>query len=125
MDNGGYRKLRMWERSMDLAAACCRLACRLPEHERFGLASQIRRCAASIPANIAEGSARRHRGEYVHHLSYARASLAELETHLLLARRLDYLDDNSIHPILLESDQIGRMLTAALHTLRSSSRPSP
>jgi four helix bundle protein len=102
---------------MDLAVACCEAVCRLPAHERYGLSSQIRRSATSIPANVAEGSACRHRAEYVHHLSYARGSLAELETHLLLAERLRYLEADVVHALLGRADEVSRMLTAMMRKL--------
>ena len=64
-----------------------------PPNELYGLVSQIRKAAVSIPANIAEGHGREHLGDYLHHLSIANGSLMELETHLLLAGRLGYLDE--------------------------------
>ena len=70
-----YRDLKVWERSIELAMASHTLAKKLPRSEEFGLGIQIRRAAASIPANIAEGHGRVHRGDYVHHLSIARGSL--------------------------------------------------
>ncbi len=65
-----------------------------PKEERYGLTSQIQRCAVSIPSNIAEGNARIHMGDYIRHLSIARGSLAELETQLLLARDFEYLNSD-------------------------------
>ncbi len=77
-----YRDLIVWQKGMDLVVECYRLSKKLPASEQYGLSAQIQRSAASIPANIAEGHARRHTGDYVHHLSMAVGSLAELETHL-------------------------------------------
>ncbi len=74
----------VWQKAMDLAVECYRIAKRLPKEETYGLISQIKRAAASIPANIAEGHGREHLGEYLPHLSVANGSLMELETHLLV-----------------------------------------
>jgi four helix bundle protein len=74
-------KLEVWQRAMDLMVEVYRLVARLPDYERNGLADQLRRASASIPANIAEGNARAHRLECLHFLSIARGSVAELVTH--------------------------------------------
>src|SRR5690242_3428082 len=75
-----HRQLIVWQRSMELLKQSYAIARCLPAEERFGMASQLRRAAVSVPANIAEGHSRVHRGDYVHHLSIARGSLAEVET---------------------------------------------
>jgi four helix bundle protein len=92
-DVGAVAELDVWQRSMDLVAEVYRLVDRLPAQERFGLAEQLRRASASIPANIAEGNARGHRREYVQFLTVARGSLAEVATHLESARRVGYWSD--------------------------------
>ena len=79
-----YRDLVVWSRAMDLVEACYKLTKQLPQSEIYGLSSQIRRAAVSVPANIAEGHERRNLGEYLQHLSIANGSLKELETHLLI-----------------------------------------
>ena len=83
-----YRDLEVWQRAMDLVEQVYRIAKTLPAEERYGLTSQIQRAAVSIPANVAEGHGRTHRGDYLHHLSIARGSLAELETQLAEGERL-------------------------------------
>lgn len=90
MTTRSYRDLVVWQKSIELVVAAYKLTATFPEHERFGLTSQLHRAAVSVPANIAEGHARMHRNEYVHHLSIARGSLAELETHITIAVRLGY-----------------------------------
>jgi four helix bundle protein len=85
-----YRELRVWQAAMDLAEAIYRYTTQLLGEERFGLVSRMRRAAVSVPSNIAEGNARISRGEYIQFLGMARGSLAELETQLLLAKRLGY-----------------------------------
>src|SRR5688500_4478604 len=88
MAAGGYRDLRAWQRAMELTVACYRCTRQLPTEERLELSRQIRRASASIAANIAEGNARSHHGDYLHFLSIARGSTAELMTHLELVERL-------------------------------------
>jgi four helix bundle protein len=77
---------------MDLVETVYQLTGKLPTHEQFGLISQMRRSVVSVPSNIAEGYARQATGEYRHHLSISRGSLLELETQLLVSRKLGYLD---------------------------------
>lgn len=114
-----YRDLHVWERSIELAVASHALARKLPRAEEFGLRNQIRRAAASIPANIAEGHGRVHRGDYVHHLSIARGSLTELETHLILGQRLSLLSSTDIATALKLADEVSRMLYALISALRA------
>lgn len=70
-----YRDLKVWQRAMDLVEQSYRLAATLPSHELYGLATQIRRAAVSIPANLAEGNGREHLGDYLHHVGGLRGSL--------------------------------------------------
>lgn len=83
----------------------------------YGLVSQIRRAAVSVPANIAEGHGRRRLGDYLHHLSIASGSLTELETHLLIAVRLSYLQSEEIKPVWEMAMEVGRMLTGLTEKL--------
>jgi len=114
-----YRDLLVWQKSMDLVVASYELARKLPQHERFGLTSQIERAAVSIPSNIAEGHSRKHTGDYLHHLSMARGSLSELETHFLIAVRIGYLPPEGVHSVLKASDELGRMLSGLIQKLRT------
>lgn len=103
---------------MDLVVASYGLAAKLPHHESYGLISQVRRAAVSIPANIAEGHGRKHTGDYLRHLSIARGSLLELETHFQIAVRLAYLSSHDIEAILVATDEVGRMLSGLIQKLR-------
>ena len=85
--NRAHRRLVVWQRAMELAMEVRRLARRLPPGERSELASQMRRAACSVPANIAEGNGRNYRGDQVRFLAIARGSLMELDTHLEIAER--------------------------------------
>ena len=94
-----FRDLKIWQRAMDLVPQVYQVAQLLPSHERFGLMDQMRRAAVSVPSNIAEGQARRHTKEFIQHLSISRGSLAELQTLLLVAERLQYLTRERIAPV--------------------------
>lgn len=117
---GSYRDLRVWQAAMDLAVESYRLGELLPSRERFGLVSQIRRAATSIPANIAEGHGRLLRGEYMHHLSIARGSLKELETLFALSERLGYLSGAELAASAELCDFVSRMLTRLRRSLRQT-----
>jgi four helix bundle protein len=104
---------------MALAEAAYMLTREFPAAERFGLTSQIRRAAASIPANIAEGHGRGTRAAYAGFLRIARGSLRELETHLILAERVDLTPQHSTEAMLAEVDELGRMLHSLISRLSS------
>ena len=118
MRRDSHKDLLLWRKSMDLAVAVHRVSRCLPRAEMFGLVAQLRRAAVSVPSNIAEGSARRTTKEFVAFLHVARGSLAEVETQLMLARRVGYLEAKMI----LESEElineVGRLLNAVLAGLR-------
>jgi four helix bundle protein len=115
-----YRDLAVWQKSMDLVTEVYRLAKLFPQEEMFGLTSQIKRAAVSIPANIAEGYGRIHRKEYLHHLSVARGSLMEVETHLQIAVRLSYLSREQASAIWGQMQDTGRLLNGLIRALSSS-----
>ena len=114
-----YRDLKVWQKAMALAKHCYEVTRALPKSELCGLTSQIRRAAASIPANIAEGNARIHTKEYLQHLSIARGSLAELETHLILAHEVELLAKWDLDACLTLADEISRMLAGLRSSLES------
>ena len=111
MQKRRYQDLEVWQRAMDLVVAAYQFTATYPPDERYGLVSQTRRAAVSVPSNIAEGQGRSRPGEFLNHLSVARGSLQELETLCVLAGRLDYLNDDLLTGLLERSDQISRMLT--------------
>jgi four helix bundle protein len=115
-----YRDLQIWQRSMDLAVACYESSRQLPDSERYGLCSQIRRAATSIPANIAEGHGRELPGSFIQHLRICQGSLKELETLLLLAQRLEMIKLPSVTPLLAECDEIGRMIRALIRAIQAN-----
>ncbi len=114
-----YRDLRVWQHGMDLVVHCYHATKSLPDHERYGLTSQIRRSAVSIPSNIAEGHGRSHTGQYAEHISIANGSLKELETQILIAGRLDFLDRDVEADLLERTDDLGRILRGLHRKLKS------
>ena len=112
-----HKDLILWQKSMNLAVRVYNLSHSLPRNETFGLVSQIRRAGSSIPSNIAEGSARKSTREFVHFLHIARGSMAELETHLMLAQRIGYLTADEIAETQTAMDEVGRILNSVLSGL--------
>ncbi len=112
-----YRDLKVWHQAMQLAKGCYELTRRFPRDDLFGLTSQIRRAAASVPANIAEGNGRQNRGEYIHSLRIAQGSLKELETHLILSQQIGLTSATVADPILGRCDAVGKMLRALIRSL--------
>jgi len=112
-----YRDLAVWQRAVEMAVECYRVTGGFPKHEIYGLAAQLQRAAVSIPANIAEGRSRKHTREFLQHLSIAYGSLAELETHVEIARRLGYLPTEDAGAIHSSCATIGRMLNSLQRSL--------
>lgn len=113
-----YRDLEVWQESMDLAVDCYRLTHSLPDHEKYGLISQIQRSAASIPANLAEGHARRQTKVFINSINIAFGSLAELETHLSLILRLKFINAEKLNPFFEKTKKIGKMLSGLHKSLK-------
>lgn len=112
-----HRDLKVWQISLDVTETLYRLTAAWPKHEQYGLVSQVRRAAVSVPANIAEGAGRRTPGEFMHFVGIARGSLAELETLLIVARRLEYVDEPTYRAIFNDLLELGRMATGLLRSL--------
>ncbi len=104
-----YRDLKVWQLGMDLTVELYRVTKSFPKEETYGLTSQIRRAASSIPANIAEGHARGTK-EYQQFLRIAQGSLTELETHLMIAQRVGILSEADLASLLGQTEPLGRML---------------
>jgi four helix bundle protein len=113
-----FRELIVWQKAMALVESVYPIAAALPDSERFGLASQLRRSAVSIPSNIAEGHERRSRAEYRRFIAIACGSLAELETQLELAQRLFKMDARAMAVASASADEVGRLLRAIERSLR-------
>jgi len=117
-----FRDLRVWQKSIDLVEDVYRVTELFPKQEVFGLCSQLRRAAVSIPSNIAEGHAREHLKEYLHFLSVSLGSLAELVTQLEIATRLSYLSKEKLNQILEQTDLLGKQINALRNSLLNSQR---
>ena len=113
-----YRDLVVWQRGMSLVVACYRLTADFAKDEMYGMTSQIRRAATSIPANIAEGHGRENTGSFVQFLRIAQGSLKELETHLMVVERVGIAKASAVEPMLAECVEIGRMLRALIRSLQ-------
>src|SRR5215510_8818895 len=116
MDVRGFRDLRVWQAAMDLVELIYDVSIDFPKHETYGLTSQIRRAAISIPSNIAEGHSPRHTNEYLRFLSVAQGSLAELQTQSEIANRLGYVSASAASEILDFSVSPSKQL----HALRNA-----
>ena len=106
---------------MTLVEGCYRFTKELPKDETYGLSSQIRRAAVSVPANIAEGYGRDSSGSYVSFLKIAQGSLKELETHLLLAGQVQVAEPSTVEPIFARCESLGRMLRRLIRSLQEKS----
>jgi four helix bundle protein len=119
VDSQNFRALKVWQLGMQLAEEVYCLSQRFPKHEMYGLGSQVQRAAVSIPANIAEGHAMGSTKEFSRFLAIAQGSLAELETHLMLAERIKYGDPARIETILTHCTQEAKMLRSLRKRVRS------
>ena len=114
-----FRDLEVWKRSVQMAVTVYRLTREFPREETYGLTSQMRRAAVSIPSNIAEGHGRLNRGEYRQFLGVARGSNFELQTQLEIARVLGYGDQMLLDEAAALSHRIGQMILKLLSVLKS------
>ena len=113
-----YRDLQVWQEAMMVAEHCYQLTRGFPREEAFGLTSQIRRSAASIPANIAEGHGRESTGAFVNSLRIAQGSLKELETHVILSGRVGLAEPSGVDRTLARCDALGRKLRGLIRSLQ-------
>jgi four helix bundle protein len=115
-----YRDLRVWQEAMNLAEFVYKATKTFPKEEMFGLASQIRRAATSVPANIAEGYGRDNTGSYCQFLRIAQGSLKEVETHAILAGRVELMPEEMRDAILKGSEATGKMLRSLIRSLEKA-----
>jgi four helix bundle protein len=114
------KELVTWQVAMDLAVAVYAATRVFPDDEKFGLRLQLQRAAVSIASNIAEGHGRINRREYARFVSIARGSLKECETQLLLIRRLGFVEESIVAPLLELTDRLNRLITGLKRRLRES-----
>ena len=117
-----YRDLHVWQRAVELVEEIYRVSAAFPDQEKYGLISQIRRAAVSVPSNIAEGYGRRRTGHYVHHLDIANGSLKEVETQLIIAGRLNFVEKEQAQQAWSLLQETGKMLTGLTRSLNSKTQ---
>ncbi|MDO8683652.1 MAG: four helix bundle protein [Armatimonadota bacterium] len=118
MTVNGFRDLRVWQAGMEMVENIYLLTQQFPIEEVYGLSSQMRRAAVSVPSNIAEGHSREHLKEYLQHISIAQASLAELQTQVEIAGRLRYLKDTKVSQTIKQIESLSKQLYALRNALQ-------
>jgi four helix bundle protein len=114
-----YQELIVWQKAMDLVILVYSATEHFPQRETFGLSNQMRRSAVSVPSNIAEGQGRRSKRDFLRFLMISNGSLQELETQVMIARRLNMLADDQQNRILDLSSEVGRLLNGLCRSLAS------
>jgi four helix bundle protein len=114
-----YRDLVVWNKAMELITEIYRVTHNFPKEELFGLTSQLRRAAVSTPSNIAEGKGRLSKGKFRQFLGNARGSLAEVETQILIAQNLNYLDEPETNTLLTKVEEVGKILNGLISAVRN------
>jgi len=112
-----YQELIVWQKAMDLVEDVYKSSRDFPREEIYALTSQIRRAAVSIPSNIAEGQGRRTTLDFLRHLSIAYGSLREVETQILIARRLSYVEQTRVDDVMDLAGEVGRLLNGLMNSL--------
>jgi len=116
-----YRELVAWQKAMDLVVGIYTATKAFPTSEAFGLTSQLRRAAVSVPSNIAEWQGRKSTADFLRHLAIAHGSLCEVETQLLIAERLAYLDQTAVQHIMEHTREVGRLINGLANSLSARS----
>ena len=122
MEVHSYRDLRVWQIGVDIVGQVYEVTRNFPKAEVFGLTSQIQRAAVSVPSNVAEGHARGGTREFLHFITISLGSLAELETQLVIAHRLKYVDNEALGRVLHMCNDLGKMLRALQKSLKDKAR---
>ena len=114
------KELKIWNKAIDLSVDVYRATANFPSEEKYGLTSQIRKSAVSIPSNIAEGAGRNSNGEFVHFLGIANGSSYELQTQLIVSNKLQLISDETVSPLLNQIDEIQKMNYKFQQTINSN-----
>jgi four helix bundle protein len=118
--SGTFEDLRAWQCAMPLALQVYRATSDFPKHEIYGLSSQLRRAAVSVPSNIAEGKGRNSDKELCQFLNHARGSVCEVQTQLMLAQQIGYLDKPQSQRLLSQAAEVGRLLNGLIKAFRQT-----
>jgi four helix bundle protein len=122
MSQSSYKDLIAWQKGMELVAMIYDATQTFPSHEQFGLTSQLRRAAVSVPSNIAEGKAHYSNRDFVRFLRHARGSLAEIETQVLISQQRTYLNAETTTRLTQKIDELGRILSGLITSLSDHDR---
>ncbi len=114
-----YRNQFIWKRAVQLAVNCYQLTKHFPQSEIYGLTSQIRRSAVSVPSNIAEGYGRQYKNEYIQFLHLALGSLRELDTQLIIAQQVGLANETLLNPVINEVEEMQKLMVATLNKMKS------
>jgi len=125
MPGKDYRKLIVWQKAMDLVVSVYRTSASFPKEEMYGLTAQMRRAAVSIPSNIAEGQGRDTAADFLRFLSIARGSVKEVETQVLIAHRLGYINQDQEAQLTGLTDELSRLLTGLKASLSTKETQKP
>jgi four helix bundle protein len=117
-NDGSFRNLKVWQLAMLLVEDVYRVTTTFPVQERFGLTSQLRRAAVSVPSNIGEGKRRKREKVFAHHLDIALGSQGELEVQLELAKRVGFLRERDYSRLQSQTEEVGRMLNGLISSIR-------
>ncbi|MBO0723160.1 MAG: four helix bundle protein [Blastocatellia bacterium] len=117
MAGKNYKDLIAWQKAMDLVEMVYKVTGQFPKEELYGLTTQLRRAVISIPSNIAEGQGRNSTNDFKRFLLISHGSLREVETQILIAERLHYLDQAQIEPILSLASEVGRLINGLCNSL--------
>lgn len=115
-----FEKLKIWQKAMDIALEVYDISLLLPNDEKFNLIHQIKKCAVSIPSNIAEGSGRNHNKEFIQFLGIANGSTFELITQLILAKRLKLVSEEIVQPLINQLVEVSNMSFSFQKTLKQN-----
>ncbi len=118
--SGHFKDLIAWKKSISLVKAVYRITEGFPAHETYGLKSQLRRAAVSIPSNIAEGQSRFSRVEFRHFLRNAKGSLGEVETQLIIAHELGYINPAQLRPLTAGIEELGRLISGLINSISAA-----
>lgn len=117
MSERAHTKLEVWKKAVELVTEIYRLTNKYPQSERYGLMSQMKRAAVSVPSNIAEGVARKTTNEYIQFVYMVRGSASELDTQIEISKNLGYIEEEKYREIISELNRISRMLSGLIRAL--------
>jgi len=117
-----HHNLEVWKKTLAFVNAIYQLTAQFPDEEKFGLTSQMRRSAVSIPSNIAEGAGRSTKKEFIKFLHISQGSIAELETQLFISKNLGFAKDGAIEKILIGLDEISKMIIGLQKSLKTKAK---